>query len=65
MEKGEPRRQSGWLEGRFAEFDRRLKGILGEGRISRREKEAKAEQAILAVDDLIEGITDDMSQIEK
>lgn len=65
MKKGESRRQGGWLDGRFAEFDRRLKGILGEKRIPRHEKEAKAEQALQAVDDLIEGITADISQIEK
>lgn len=65
MKKGETRRQGGWREGRFADFDRRLKGTLGEGRIPRQEKKARAEQAILAVDDLIEGITDDIGQFEK
>lgn len=65
MKEGGTGRQSGWLDGRFAGFDRRLKGILGEGRILRREKRAKAEQAMQAVDDLIEGITDDLGMSEK
>lgn len=65
MKKGETRRQGGWLDGRFAEFNRQLKGILGKGRIPRQEKKAKAEKAMLAVDDLIEGITEDISKIEK
>lgn len=65
MNNGDTGRQAGWLDGRFAGFDRRLKGILGEGRILRREKGARAEQAMRAVDDLIEGITDDLGLSEK
>lgn len=65
MKQDDTRRPGGWLDGRFAGFDRRLKDILGEGRIPRQEKKAKAEQAMLAVDDLIEGITEDISKIDK
>lgn len=65
MNNGDTGRQSGWLDGRFAGFDRRLKGILGEGRIPHREKRAKAEQAMQAVDDLVQGIADDLGLIEK
>ena len=65
MNKGDTGRQSGWLDNRFAGFDRRLRGILGEGRIPHREKRAKAEQAMQAVDDLVEGIADDLGLIEK
>ena len=64
MAQDETRLQGGWLDSRFAEFNRQLKGILGQGRIHRREKKAKAEQAMLAVDDLIEGITEDIGKIE-
>lgn len=65
MKKGVTGRQNGWLDGRFSSLDRRLKEILGEGRIPRREKRAKAEQAMQVVDDLIEGITDDLGSSEK
>jgi hypothetical protein len=65
MKQGDTSRQGGWLDSRMADFDHRLKGILGEGRIRRREKRAKAEQAMQAVDDLIEGIADDLGKIDK
>lgn len=58
-------RGGGWLDGRFDDFDRRLKAILGEGRIPRHEKRAKARQAMRAVDDLIDGIAEDLGQTGK
>lgn len=64
VKEGDTGRQGGWLDGRFADFDRRLEGILGGRRIRRREKRAKAEEAMEAVDDLIEDITDDLRPFE-
>lgn len=48
------------LDDHFSRFGRRLRGILGEGRIPRAEKEAKAREAIRVVDDLIAGIEKDI-----
>lgn len=64
VKKGDTGRASGWLDGRFAQFDHQLKGILGEGRIPSREKRARAEQAIGAVHDLIEEISDELGQVD-
>lgn len=58
-------RRRGWLDDRLARFDDRLKGILGEGRIPRREKRAKAEEAIQAVNELIDDITDDVEEMKR
>lgn len=58
-------RQSGWLGRRFDAFDRRLEAILGEGRISRREKKARANQAAEAVNDLIEGIAAEIGNLDE
>lgn len=65
MKSNESDRDGGWIVGRFDDFDRRLKAILGEGRISRHEKRAKARQAMQAVDDLIDGIAEDLGQTGK
>ncbi len=64
MKTGDTGRAGRWLDGRFEQFDHQLKGILGEGRIPRREKRARAEQAMGAVHDLIEGISDDLGQVD-
>ena len=65
MKETDSTRRSDWLDRRFVRFDRRLKGILGAGRIPRRQKEARADQAMEAVDDLIEGIAAGFGQIDR
>lgn len=65
MKETDRKRHSGWFERRFADFDHRLKGILGEERIPRREKRARADQAAEAVNDLIDRIAADVGNIDK
>jgi len=57
--------RGGTIDGHLARFGRRLNSILGEGRILRAEKKAKADEAIQAVDDLVKAIDGGISGIER
>ena len=57
--------RGGNIDGHLARFGRRLNSILGEGRIPRAEKKAKAEAAIQAVDDLVKAIEGDISGVDR
>ena len=57
--------RGGTIDGHLARFGRRLNSILGEGRIPRAEKKAKAEAAIQAVDDLVNAIDGEISEIDR
>jgi hypothetical protein len=57
--------RGGNIDGHLARFGRRLNSMLGERRISRAEKKAKAEAAIQAVDDLVKAIDGEISGIDR
>lgn len=57
--------RGGTIDGHLARFGRRLNSILGEGRIPRAEKKAKAEAAMQAVDDLVNAIDGQISGIDR
>lgn len=57
--------RGGTTDGHLTRFGRRLNSILGEGRIPRAEKKAKAEAAIQAVDDLVNAIDGEISGIDR
>jgi hypothetical protein len=57
--------RGGDIDTLLARFGRRLNSILGEGRIPRTEKKAKAEAAIQAVDDLVKAIDEEITGIDK
>lgn len=51
------------VDNELSRFGARLKTILGKGRIPRAEKEAKAKEAMAAVDDLLSAIDKDLEGI--
>lgn len=57
--------RGGTIDGHLARFGRRLNSILGEGRIPRTDKEAKAEAAIQAVDDLVEAVDEEIARLDR
>lgn len=52
------------IDRHLAGFGRRLNSILGEGRIPRAERKAKAEAAIQAVDELVTAIDREISEFD-
>lgn len=57
--------RGGTIDGHLARFGRRLNSILGEGKIPRTDKEAKAEAAIQAVDDLVKAVDEEIAGIDR